>query len=530
MAKFEIQGPDGKTYEVEAPDIDTALSVIQSVSGSSGGSSEAAPAPEPRGVMGTIRDNLLGDNDPNTQNFGERVGSTLNKAGEAMTFGLIGDEASAAVAGAIPGGMNYDERLDFERQQEAVLERDNPGLALGAEIGGALTGALLPGGAALGAARGASLPARIGASTALGAAGGGTYGFAEGEGLDDRLSGAQTGAAFGAGAGAIAPVIGAGVQKVANNRAARRAIRSATQNAPTTEQLRATGNAAYQAVDDAGVQIRPESFNRARQQIIDNLRGTTGFDELPGPGSLTPNSARVVQIMGEAGEQVSQDPTAALPFRSLDQMRRQAGTAAGNIANKGDQQSGMSIIEGLDDFVNRLGPDDVVAGDAQALQSAIPKARETWGRMSRSQLLDDAMQQEGNYVSGGSSAIRNQFARILRNDKLNRGFSEAEKAAMRRVVQGTAPEQILNLLGGGIGQLATIGTGVGVGGLPGAALGAGAAALSRKGSEAITSRNAEIARALVASGQMRGGLPVASDAARNITEALTRRTGAGVAQ
>ena len=44
-----------------------------------------------------LRDNLLGDDDPSTQNLGERIGSTLNKAGEAMTFGLIGDETGAGL-------------------------------------------------------------------------------------------------------------------------------------------------------------------------------------------------------------------------------------------------------------------------------------------------------------------------------------------------------------------------------------------------------------------------------------------------
>lgn len=481
---------------------------------------------------------LFGDNDPNTQNLGEKIGTTLNKAGEALTFGLIGDEASAAVTGAgaalVPGGKGFQEayadRRDFERQQEAVLERDNPGLALGAEIGGALAGAVTPLGAIGTLGRGASMPARIAASAAAGAGMGGTYGFTEGEGLEDRAAQGYNGAQLGAAVGAAAPIVGAGIQRLADSRAANVAIRDAAKGAPTSAQLRAQGNAAYQAIDNANVQIKPQALQTTRQKIIDSLRANTGFDELPGPGSLTPNSARTMQIMGEAGERMAQEPTAALPFRSLDQMRRQAGAAAGNVTNKTDARAGMEIIQGLDDMVRNLGPDDVVSGDVQTLQELLPKARDIWSRMTRSQLVDDAIEAgQNNYLSGGSSGIRNQFARILRNEKLSRGFSEAEKAAMRRVVNGTTSEQILNLLGGGLGQLGQIGAGFGLGGLPGALAGMATSAGARKASEAVTGRNAEIVRALIANGGLQS-LPVAPDSVRRITETLTRRIGAAGSQ
>ena len=487
----------------------------------------AKAAPKPMGQ--SVKEFFLGDNDPNTQNMGERIGSVLNKAGESMTLGLVGDETSAAVESLLPG-VDYETRRDHYRQQERVLERDNPGLALGAEVGGAVAGLATPLGMLGAVAKGTGLLGRIGASAAAGAGMGATYSAMEGEGVQDRFDDAKAGGTFGAILGGIAPVIGAGVQRFADGRAARRAMVEGARGAPTSEALRAQGNAAYKAIDDANVQIRPEAFDRTRERIVEALRGRTGFDELPGPGSLTPNSARSVQIMDDASARMATEPTAALPFRSLDQMRRQAGAAAGNVTNKTDQRAGMEIIEGLDDMVRNLSPDDVVAGDVKVLQETIPKARDLWSRMTKSQLVDDAIEAgENNYLSGGSSGVRNQFARILRNPKLSRGFSDAEKAAMRRVVNGTMPEQILNLLGGGIAQIGQIGAGFGLGGVPGALAGMATSAGFRKASEAVSSRNAEIARALVANGRV-NTLPQASDQARQITEALLRRVGAAGSQ
>lgn len=482
-----------------------------------------------------LAENVFGDNDPTRQNAGEMIGSLLNKGGEGMTFGLVGDEASAGVESLLPG-VNYEDRLKHYRGQEEVFERDHGGLALGAEMGGALLGALGPLGAIGTLGKGAGLGARMLASAGTGAGMGGTYGFMEGEGLEDRRKQGLTGAAVGGAVGAAIPVVGAGVQKAADSVARRRAIADAVRGAPTTDQLRSAGQAAYQSIDDAGVQVKPQAFEGARQKIVDALRQNTGFDELPGPGSLTPNTARVSQIMDDASKRMAAEPTAALPFKSLDQMRRQAGAAAGNVTNRTDQQAGMTVIEGLDDFVRGLGADDVVAGDVKALQTALPKARELWTRMSKSQLIDDAMSQEGNYLSGGASAVRNQFARILRNPKTARSFSEAERKMMQKVVSGSIPQQIVNYLGSGLGMTAQIlgGGAAGLaggpaGGILGTIAGTATAAGSRKLSEAMTRNGAETVRKLVASGGMEK-LPVASDASRKFIEALLRRGTAATQQ
>lgn len=484
------------------------------------------PAPAPKGIGQRIKENLLGDDDPTTQNMGEKVGSFLNKAGEAMTFGLIGDEASAAVESMVPG-VNYADRRDHYRNQEAILERDNPGAAFTAEIGGALAGALTPGGAMGTLARGAGLGPRIGASMAAGGAGGATYGFMEGEGLPDRQDQAMTGAGFGLAAGAVAPVVGAGVQKVADHVAASRAIREGARNAPSSQELRALGRSLYDQVDNAGVQIKPESFGSAREKIVNQLLDETGFDPLPGPGGNTPKAARVVQTMDEMVSGMAGEPTAALPFKRLDQVRRRAASPMLS-QDPVEQSSGAAIVAGLDDYVRNLGADDVVAGDIETLKTVLPKARDVWARMSRSQLIDDAIGLgDEAYLSGGGTGIKYQFKRILKNPKLSRGFTEAERKAMARVVNGTIPERILRFAGSGLAQIGgTVAAATGGGAIP--ALGVlGATTGARALSDKVIERNAEIARALVANGRL-NTLPVASDQTRRIVEALMRRTaGAG---
>ena len=90
---------------------------------------------------------------------------------------------------------------------------------------------------------------------------------------------------------------------------------------------------------------------------------------------------------------------------------------------------------------------------------------------------------------------------------------------MRRVINGTIPTQLLNLAGGGMGQLAAIGGGAYMGGPTGAIAGMAIAGGSRKASEALTRRNAELVRALIAAGGMKEA-PKMSPAVKTILDAL----------
>jgi hypothetical protein len=440
---------------------------------------------------------------------GGGIGTAARSALQGLTFGA-GDEIVAAGTAAL-GPNSYGFELERERQRLDQGRQNNPGTALASEVGGALA---LPLGALDDAG---SLAMRIGKSAGLTGALSSAYGFLSGEGgAKERAENALTQGAIGGGIGAAIPVIGTGIQRVANARAGNRAIAEAARNAPSTEELRAMGTAAYQAVDDAGVAVDPGALRTATDDIVAALR-SRGLDEGGGALSLTPQSARLSQVLTEAT-----DGKTSIPFREIDQLRRKAGIPAGNVKNKVEASLGSETIARLDDFVNNLDPSQVVAGNADNLAENINAARDAWRRMSKSQLIDDAIEAGGDYLSGASSGIRNQFKNILRNPRLSRGFTEAEKAAMRKVVNGSLPEQMLNLVGGGLGQLGQVAAGGIAGGIPGAAIGAGVAAGTRKLAESVTSRKAEVVRALMANGGL-NNLPVASPTVAAVTERLMRR-------
>lgn len=255
----EIQTPDGR--KVRLPKGMSRAEMADALN--------SLPAAEPKSLGKTLLENIVGDDDDTTQNFGEKVGTLLNMGGEAMTGGLIGDEASAAVAGAgaalVPGGKDFDQaytdRRDFERQQQKLTETTNPGLSLGAQVGGAI----LP--AALGVGTGALT---LGRSVVTGAGYGGTVGFTEGEGgVGNRAASGAFGTILGGAGGAAAIPVGKVVQWAGKNvgQAAARVFGNKQYyvNGTLTQAGRETLESLGYNVDDLS-----EAFTREFQKNVDS--------------------------------------------------------------------------------------------------------------------------------------------------------------------------------------------------------------------------------------------------------------------
>lgn len=199
MADFIITGPDGKRYRVSGPDKAGAVKALHE-------GIKAGTVQPMKSVGARLWENIVGDNDPNTQNTGERIGTMLNMAGEAMTLGLVGDEASGAAAGVgaaiVPGGAGFSEayanRRDFERTQQAIAEQEAPGMSLASKVAGALLPAAL-----------LKSPQTVMGALGFGAGAGGTTGFMEGEGgFANRAKAAAAGTVIGGALGAASIPIG----------------------------------------------------------------------------------------------------------------------------------------------------------------------------------------------------------------------------------------------------------------------------------------------------------------------------------
>lgn len=229
MPKFEITTPDGRRFEIEAPEgtsAEDALAWARQHLGAQGGGERQpteAPREEPRQQGGR----------------GAYVKGLARSAAQGATFGF-GDEALAR-ARSMFSDRDYDDLLQEERDAYKRFASENPVASFAAEfVGGAIPSIpalMIPGGQTAAGATLANTARNVGALTrmatsptarlaATGAGYGGVAGFGAGEGgfgnrAESALGGAATGAVLGPLAAAGMNAVGRGytglIDRVAPN-------------------------------------------------------------------------------------------------------------------------------------------------------------------------------------------------------------------------------------------------------------------------------------------------------------------------
>lgn len=280
-----------------------------------------------------------------------------------------------------------------------------------------------------------------GRGAAEGAAYGAAYGAGEGQGANERIANALWQGGLGAAAGGATGAISGAL-----------ASRGANAAVPTVDDIRAAGQAAYQQADQAGVIFTPDAVSRLKGDVGKKLVDI-GYDPALQPGA----AAVVKRITDLEGQNVT--------LTGLDSLRKVASN--GYIpGNKSNNKAIGDIISSIDDLVSSPGAGEVLSGDAQAASSALKTARDMWSRLSKADRVADAISKAelraASTGSGGNvdNATRQNLRRILEKP---RGFTEAEQAAMAKVVRGTPTQNALRLAGklspSGNGLMAALGIG-----------------------------------------------------------------------
>lgn len=438
---------------------------------------------------------------------GGTAASAARGALQGLTFGF-GDEITARGASLL-SGREYDAELSAERQRLAKGREDHPVASIGSEVAGAVAAPA----AAFKALNNAGFFARSATSSGVAAASGGLYGFGAGEGgAGERLDNAKLTGAISGGIGALAPGGGALAKALFDRVSKSRAPQIAANNAPSTSVLRAQAQKLFEKADNAPALDRSALTSAA--EGISQRAERAGLDE-----ALTPQADRAVSRVLDAAT----DPAPQIPFRDLDILRRQASVPAGNRGNRIESAIGSRLVDDLDDVVEAASPQ---------LGQDVAQARDLWGRLRRTELLEDAASTAQNQSSGVENGLRIEYRKILNNPRKRRGFSKEEIAAMERVVRGSTANNVLKRagkLGVGVGQqsnslLALTGTagGVALAGPAGLAvpiLGTAAQKLAERG----TRKSAERARNLTAAGGVQN-IPQLSQFQRLLAESIARRS------
>jgi hypothetical protein len=399
------------------------------------------------------------------------------------TLGLNVPRNAVAGIRSLQTGKPFSEEYDYVKVIDEAAARQFPKTTAAGTVAGAIGGA-----AALPAVR-ATAGARAIMGGGVGALMGGVSELADSKDPEKALQSAAIGGAIGSGAAPVAEkLITAPVNAVGRALAKKPAI-------PTTGDLKASSQAAYDVADQAGLVVKPQGV----QSLWDSTR-----QALANEGYHPVNQPKMAAFVGELENLQAGNVT----LKGLETTRKML-RAARTDADAETRRLGKIAADQFDDFLTNLNPSDVVMGDAKTGVQALKEARSLWSSYRKADMVDEALtiaqQRAASTGSGGNvdNSIRQEFRKILQNKKKSAGFTDAEKAALARIVTGTKGQNTLRLLGklspagDGLRLMLNTGAAVGSGGatVPISVLGAGAKALADRATPQNVDRLSKIIRA-----------------------------------
>lgn len=362
---------------------------------------------------------------PQRNAFGEVAGAMAN-----FNRGLgIGDEMAAGfkTAGNVITGKtpvtdivpDFQRSMASQRQLEDSYAADRPKVAALARGTGMAATALVPtgqtanafaqgsrlGGAALGAAN-------AGAASALYAAtdrGSAKERFqAAGKASHDPLA-----LALGAGAGALA----AGGKPKAPAKAP----------APTLDELTASKNAAYKAVEQSGEQFAPQAVNGFVDDLTKEMQAA----------NINPARHPKAASMLEDIQALRDQP---MSLTQLDQLRQVIRRDVGNAPDAAEQFMGGKMIDALDGFIDTSPAASATVKEARGLNTKVRKIEAV------TEAVDSAKLRAGSTGSGGNidNATRQNLRRVFEK---TRNFTPEEQAALERIIVGSKGQNALRQVG-----------------------------------------------------------------------------------
>ena len=274
-----------------------------------------------------------------------------------------------------------------------------------------------------------------------------------------------------------------------------RAAKRLKEAAPGIDDFKDAAGPLYDKIDSLDVKVKQESLGRLSDNIAKTVKDE-GYSPLMAP--KVKGALREIDTMTQA----------PLSVKEIDTMRKVARSAAQSI-EPSEARLGSMMVNKIDDFVDDLPPTDLTRPD-ENVGPILKEARGLWSKAKKLEIIEEAVAKADLQSSGLENGLRVQFRSILNNKKTMKGFTEAEKQAMKKVVKGGKAENIARALGkfgftqGQASSMLMGSLGVAGGSAVGGTFGAVAVPLAGQSfkslAQSLTRNNARLAQEVIAAG------------------------------
>ena len=416
MATYVVTAPDGKEYEVNAPEGATQEQVLAFVQQNYA----QAAQPQQRSVA---------------QDIGRQAGLTARAAVTGLTAipAMMADPVAALVNQVAGRKVMEQPSRGVQNILTAVgLPQPETGLERAVQAGTAAMAGLPP---QVAAARAAPALAPLGQNLLQQTVAAGTGGAAAQAASDVVQEATEN---------PLASVIaGLAAGTVVGSLGAKGATAATTKREPlvTLDEIKRRAQQSYSKMEEQGVFLKPKSvldqLNRVEQELVKQNFNPRLDDHKP-----------IAQVLEQVREMVG---TQRVSFPKLEQIRSALTDlkASNNATTR--KYAGQAVAE-LDGYIANVGASDVLAGKGNVgtAVKSVQDARKDWRNLSRATILEDALNvAEARALDPKASEgelIRRQLINLASNKNKMRVFSEREQNAIKSVASGPVADPLLSLL------------------------------------------------------------------------------------
>jgi uncharacterized protein YdbL (DUF1318 family) len=236
-----------------------------------------------------------------------------------------------------------------------------------------------------------------------------------------------------------ATLAGIGVGVIAGQGAAKISGKLAADTQPivTMDEVRQRATRAYTRVADMGITLNDRGANSLLTRINRDLTAAQFLPENATPVQGVLNRYQTIVDRG------------GVSFTDVDQMRQLAGTLSVN-PDLNVRRLARGMVASIDSYLANLTPLDTARGATRAGEAVrtILEARRDWRNQARATQLDDILNTaEAKALDpkvSESEAIRRGFINLAANKEKIRVFSEDERTAIRKVASGGSLDPLLS--------------------------------------------------------------------------------------
>ena len=210
----------------------------------------------------------------------------------------------------------------------------------------------------------------------------------------------------------------------------------------TIAQVKQKAAQSYQAVEDAGITLKPTSVQGMFKEIgtaLDDARMVPGTDSAK---EVTARLTEMARVLGNNTE---------LPFSSLDKMRAMLNDLKGSKDADVQRLGGVAVTK-VDDYISNITGKDIIAGKDGINKAVkdIMSARKDWRNANRAQTLEDALNvaevKKLDPKASESELIRRGMINLAANKDKMKAFTPTEQNIIKSVAKGGPFDSVLSLI------------------------------------------------------------------------------------